>query len=194
MTPPLGTTGAPRLRVVFLTAQTDPRGCELSPLQERFLRSLPLEDAERGERNFPFRPGPAHREMPVPAASRHVGAQLARSALPGFGPRYRPEVTRELRRAARTLVLAGSCGLELLRVLDLDAEVLRRVHVLAYGPVSRGLPACGVTTVVADGDRISRLFRPRVDHRVPGGHLDYLHRPEMRDLATQVVARQRACA
>ena len=70
--------------------------------------------------------------------------------------RFEPHHAR-LRLADRTLFLAGSSGLELLYNLDLPNADLARIHVFAYGPVARRLPACDAC-FVQGRDLISRLF------------------------------------
>ena len=180
------------VRVVFLTGQSDPGSCALSPVQAAFLAALPLTDAERGPLNFPYRAGLApHRPTPLLRASWHNTRLTLAAQRPGFARAHAAPVDAELSLATRTLVLAGSCGLELLRALDLPAATLARLHVLAYGPVSRGRPACAVETVVGRGDRISLVRPAAADHVVPCGHLDYLTSPDVLGIAAAALARLR---
>lgn len=187
--------GSPTVRAVFLTGQSDPRSCALSPVQTAFLTALPLADHERGTLNFPYRPGLApHAPTPLVRASWHNTRLTLAAQRRGFARTYGAEVDDELGRARRTLVLAGSCGLELLRALDLPAATLGRLHVLAYGPVSRGRPPCAVETVVGTRDRISRVRPSAADHAVPCGHLDYLTSPAVLGIAAAALQRLRQVA
>jgi hypothetical protein len=168
-----------KLQVAFLTGQSDRAGSALSPLQERFLDALPLDEPAKVRVNFPYpastRP---HRETALLRASWNNVTQTLGARRAGFRERHRTAVSGLIERAGRTLFLAGSCGLELLGQLELDAATLSRVHVFAYGPVGRRVPVCDLRVVVGRGDWISLLMAPpavvRSAARVPGGHLAYL--------------------
>ena len=44
----------PPLQVVFLTGPSDPRSCDLSPIQRAFLDALPVPDEAKAPLNFPY--------------------------------------------------------------------------------------------------------------------------------------------
>jgi hypothetical protein len=129
--------------------------------------------------------------MPLLPASWNNYSQYRASRRPAFAARHRPAVSALLARAETTLFLAGSCGLELLVNLDLPPEELARVQVFAYGASARRRPECGLRTVHARWDWVALLgARGRLgppDHRVGGGHLGYLRRPEVLALASAYV-------
>ena len=179
-----------RLQVAFLTGQSDPGRCALSPLQSAFLDALPVPEAARVRLNFPYVAGPAHREVALLRASWNNVRQYLASRRPEFGARHRPAVLALLERAERTLLLAGSCGLELLANLDLPAATLGRVDVVAYGPVGRHQPACSSLLVQGRRDWVSRVwYRGPVDARIDCDHLGYLETRELRELCHAVVDR-----
>ena len=95
----------------------------------------------------------------------------------------------ELDRADRTLVLAGSIGLDLLGRLDLPADLLDRLTVFAYGPVATKPPTCRTLRVCSRQDWVARCFRSgrRADVYVDSGHLDYLQHPEVARLCHDLV-------
>jgi hypothetical protein len=179
------------LQIAFLTGQSDPEGCALAPSQTAFLESLPAPPSAKLARNFPYwESTPPHRETGLLRASWNNGRQYAAARHPTFAARYRPDVLAMLERAERHVLLAGSCGLELLAALALPADVLARVHVFAYGPVARRRPSCDLLIVQGRRDWLSRAYFPAADARVDCGHLDYLECPAVRDLCRAFLARQ----
>lgn len=178
------------LQVAFLTGQSDPGGCALSPVQQAFLERLPLAGVTRVSNNFPYaadtRP---YRPVSLVAASWHNTRQYLASRRAGFAEAFGPSVCRLLDRADHTVLLAGSCGLELLANLSLPAERLATVSVFAYGPVARRRPACACVVVCGDRDWLSRMAMPHADHVVQCGHMDYLESAEVQHLCAEFVGR-----
>jgi hypothetical protein len=178
------------VQALFLTGQSDPTSCALSPVQQAFLDALPLPASARLSLNFPYRTDtPPWRHTPVLVGSVNNARQYARSRRPEFAAEYAPHVQRLIVRARRTLILAGSCGLELLANLHLPREALDTVHVFAYGPTARRRPDCACVLVQGRRDWISRCwFRAdTVDHRVDCFHRDYLQSPEVLRLCIEMV-------
>lgn len=176
------------LQIAFLTGQSDPSNCALSPVQERFLRALSDERTIPVLRNFPYTGTAPHKAIPLWQASLHNLRQFLQSRKPDFSRRHAAQVTTLLLRSPRTLILAGSCGLELFCNLGLQRDVLKTCSVLAYGPVTRSLPA-GVRLRVAQGrrDLLSRAFVQKVDCALNCGHLDYLKSPAFLQYCQAVV-------
>jgi hypothetical protein len=96
-----------------------------------------------------------------------------------FRRRYRAAVEDLLSRAPHTVLLIGSCGLELFVNLRLDSRWLERTTVFAFGPVARSLPSCRCVLVQGRRDWISRIFLYRADHLIDSHHLDYLTQEEV---------------
>ena len=176
------------VQVAFLTGQSDASRCALSPVQRAFLDALPLPASARQPLNFPYDADTAAwRNVSLLTASINNGRQYLASRRPGFAERHTHHVMRELSRAPRTLILAGSAGLELLSNLRLPREALDRIHVFAYGPVARRLPDCPCVLVQGRRDWISRWWFSTVDHRVDCTHLDYLSSPEVLALCVRTL-------
>jgi hypothetical protein len=176
------------LQVMILTGQSDPGRSALSPLQEKFLAALPLPAAVKSPLNFPYAvSAEGWRNPSLLRASLANGRQYFESRRPAFAERYAPAVLRQLAQARCTVILAGSCGLELLVNLKLPADALTGVRVFAYGPVARRRPACPCVLVQGRRDWISRWWFPQVDHRVNCGHLDYLESPEVLALCIEML-------
>lgn len=183
------------LQVAFITGQSDPRRCALSPAQEAFLDTLPVPDDGKVRSNFPYDVRtPPYREVPLVAASWNNARQYLASRRPAFAEAHRRAVLRMLARAEHTVLLAGSCGLELLANVSLPETAIHRVHVFAYGSVSRHRPACETLVVQGRRDWIARAWRGPVDHLVEGGHMAYLENPEVRARCREFVVRVAARA
>ncbi|GAA1539615.1 hypothetical protein [Nocardioides humi] len=178
-----------RLQVLHLTGQSDPRSCALSPAQHAFLDDLPLPEDAKVRLNFPYDAGLApYRRVPLWRGSLCHAVLFGRIRLArgAWARRHRPLVERRLRAADRTLVLAGSIGLDLLGRLDLPADLLDRLTVVAYGAVAPRPPACRTIRVGSRADHLARWWPHDVE--VAAGHLDYLASPELARLCRELVA------
>lgn len=176
-------------QVMLLTGQSDPRSCALSPVQRAFLEALPVATEAQVDLNFPYDAGlRPYRPVPLWLASlRHLLLFLRiRVRRRGWAARHRPTVAAQLARADRTLVVAGSIGLDLLGRLDLPAAVLDRVVVVAYGAVATHPPACRTIRVGSRGDHLARWWPS--DVYVDAGHLDYLAAPQLAEICRAVLA------
>lgn len=162
-----------RWQVAFLTGQSEPRSCALSPVQRRFLDNLAASVTVDG--NFPYAaPTREFRPTPLLRASFNNARQYLRSRRPEFRDAFRPAMDALLARSERTLLLAGSCGLELFNNLDLSRTQLECCAVFAYGPVARRRPDCDNRLLQGRYDALSRWYFPHVDIRVDAGHMGYL--------------------
>ncbi|MCX6550347.1 MAG: hypothetical protein NTY02_04950 [Acidobacteria bacterium] len=178
------------IQIAFMTGQSDPESCALSPAQAAFLDRLAIPEAARVNRNFPYADQtPPYRDVSLAAASWQNMRQYLVSRTPAFAAAHRPAVVRMLARADHTVLLAGSCGLEILANLELPGPVLQGVHVFAYGPVARHRPACDTVVVRGGGDWIARAWGGHVDHLVEGGHMGYLANEDVAALCQTFVAR-----
>ncbi|MBM7518428.1 hypothetical protein [Nocardioides nitrophenolicus] len=177
------------VQVLHLTGQSDPRSCALSPAQHAFLDDLPVPESAKVRLNFPYddRLAP-YRPVPLWLGSlRHlVLFWRIRLRRRSWAARVTPSVTRQLLAADRTLVLAGSIGLDLLGRLSLPAPVLDRLVVVAYGAVATRPPDCRVIRVGSRSDHLARWWP--ADVLVDAGHLDYLAAPELATLCRSLLA------
>ena len=177
------------LQLAFLTGQSDPRCCALSPAQQAFGEALLAPGRWLQPLNFPYRQHPApHAPVPLLRASWHNGRQYLLSRRASFAQQHQSDLQALLQNAPHTVLLAGSCGLELLANLGLPDKTLARVSVFAYGPVARRAPAVArLQTVAGRQDWIARLGWRGAATPVRGGHLDYLRQPEVLALARNFV-------
>ncbi len=184
----------PPLQIAFLTGRSDPRSAALSPLQTAFLDTLPAPDGWKVRVNFPYpAAAPPFRATPLLLASWRNSCQYLASRRAAFAGRHRAAVLDRLAAAERTLLLAGSSGLELLANLRLPAAALARLHVFAYGPVARRLPDCDCRLVQGRRDWISRAgLRPGGAARVDSGHLGYLADPAVLRLCSEYLQELRS--
>lgn len=179
-------TAAARPRIAFLTGQSDPGRCALSPAQQRTLDALAAgaDDIERVPLNFPWTADTAPwRPVPLLRASLANGRQYLvarRGTLSPFASRDIVAARAWLASTPRMLLLVGSCGLSLLDALlaPLDSGARARLCVVAYGAVAPRWPAhINGVQLRGDRDRIARWLGP-VDGPAPQtlscGHMDYL--------------------
>ncbi len=182
-------TAAP-IRIAFLTGRSDPSRCGLSPQQQSFLGALRAPGRACIHRNFPYvAPTSGYAGVPLPlAAWRNLGDYIG-ARRPAFAMQHRGPVTAMFEGDGAVVLLAGSCGLELLSNLHLDVSLRARLHVFAYGPVARQAPdVARLLCVQGRGDWISRVGWHGPVHRVDGGHMDYLRHPEVRMLCEDFIA------
>ena len=78
---------------------------------------------------------------------------------------------------AHTVVMAGSIGLDLLRMLRIPAEVWRHTDVVAYGATTGWSPPARLLRIRGRQDLIA--VRHRDDVAVGCGHLGYLEDPDV---------------
>ena len=180
-------TSSTTLQVLYLTGQSDPRSCALSPVQHAFLDELPVPETVKVRLNFPYdaRLAP-YREVPIWLGSlRHLVLFVRiRLLMTSWAAKHRPRVEEQLRRADHTLVLAGSIGLDLLGRLGLPSDLLDRLTVVAYGAVATRPPDCRTIRVASSSDHLARWWRR--DLEVESGHLDYLGSREFAELCHRV--------
>lgn len=175
-----------RVSVAFLTGRSDPGSNALSPAQRGFMERSPVPAGQWLDRNFPYAECGAWRETPLLRASVNNSLEYLLSRRERFRQRYRTSFMETFAGDAPVILLTGSCGLELLVNLRLPCEFLERLHVFAYGPVSRSTPDCATLQLVqGNQDMISRWWHSWVDHRIACGHMDYLDSPEMMALFSE---------
>lgn len=165
--------------VAFFTGQSDPSGNALSPGQREFLSRSGVPPEQRLELNFPYQPSAAWRNTSLLGASLANARQYLGSRNEAFAETHREAFLETFSGFPNVILLAGSCGLELLANLRLPEAFLRRLHVFAYGPVSRSIPSCATFWIVqGKRDPISKWWHPKADHVISCGHMDYLESEE----------------
>lgn len=157
------------------------RGCTgLSQEQQDFQHRSAIPKSHWLPHNFPY-----HATSPFPERFHLLSASInnvthyLRSRRSSFVNEHRHVVTEIFEPHATILLLAGSCGLELLNNLHLPADLRSRIHIFSYGPVSRRIPdVASHLFVQGTHDWLSRFYHPRADHRYPCPHMGYLRAPE----------------
>jgi hypothetical protein len=176
-------------RVAFLTGQSDPQRCALSPQQQGFLDGLPLPAGiERVRQNFPWDAHTAPWRPTSLLRASWANWRQYRAARTGRMPTsVVAHAHAWLQRAPRTLLLVGSCGLQLLDALLADGPLATRapLRVVAYGAVGRRWPA-GIDGAHLRGRRdwVAACAPPRGAPpalAVDCDHLNYLRHPALRD-------------
>ncbi|AEO42808.1 hypothetical protein LN565_16380 [Xanthomonas euvesicatoria pv. euvesicatoria] len=170
------------LQIAFLTGQSDPASCALSAEQGAFLQQLQGAGRQLLDCNYPYRRnGAPHRRTPLWRASLSNARQYLAARHARLAEADRKRVHALLDQAPMTLLLAGSCGLQLLTALQLPDALRARLAVFAYGPVCDAPSVFGQLRVVQGrSDWISRtLFDGQVDARPACGHMAYLRNAEV---------------
>jgi hypothetical protein len=173
----------------WLSGQSSYRHSQLSPGQLDLLDALAGLGCATVRCGLPFNAAAQalpYSAEPLAAASARNAAQFLAARL---DHRFQAELARHLqpladRTSRRLVLLCGSCGMELLAAalprLRLPWEL--RILAIALGPVGRR-PAgqLQLHVIQGSGDWISRLgYRGPADLRVPGGHMAYLDRADVR--------------
>lgn len=180
-----------RPRIAFLTGQSDPTRCALSPQQSALLAELAA-DAEGIDGvalNYPWRSDSEDwRPVPLWRAS-FANARQYLTARRGVEAAL-PAAREWLLRAPRSLLLVGSCGLSLLEAMlgDADDAAYARLRVVAYGAVGPRWPrALQGHALRGRFDWIARALGPAglppsgvSQQLLDCGHMDYLQRPQSR--------------
>jgi hypothetical protein len=169
-----------RLIAAFITGHSV-RGCTgLSREQIDFQKRSAIPQEQWLPHNFPYsETHPFPEPVPLLAASLSNIVHFWESRLPAYKNRHRDAVAGIFSGHDAVILVAGSCGLELLNNLGLPAEVLRRLHVFACGPVSWRLPETASCLVLQGaGDPVSRCFHRKADHWIDCAHMGYLQSPE----------------
>lgn len=179
------------LQLAFLTGQSDPARCALSPQQRAFGQALLAPGRVLHPCNFPYDAAtPDHQPAALLAASWHNTRHYLRSRRPGFAAAHGPALAQLLQAAPHTLLLAGSCGLEQLANLELPPALAQRCSVLAYGPVARRAPRVAqLQVLVGRQDWVSRLGWRGARQWIDSGHMDYLQQPAVLAIARELAAR-----
>ncbi|WP_372356278.1 hypothetical protein ACCP99_13865 [Xanthomonas sp. NCPPB 3443] len=170
------------LQIAFLTGQSDPASCALSAEQGAFLQQLQGAGRQLLDCNYPYRRnGAPHRRTPLWRASLSNARQYLAARHARLAEADRKRVHALLDQAPMTLLLAGSCGLQLLTALQLPDALRARLAVFAYGPVCHAPSVfCQLRVVQGRSDWISRtLFDGQVDARPACGHMAYLRNAEV---------------
>lgn len=166
-------------KVVWLSGASDPFSSALSGAEERLLASFDVPREEIVWSNFPYAGPSSLRRVPLPLAALSNVLQF----LVASTPVYRWFAARHWRALCDStscvLVVAGSCGAQLLRALERTSPAGVRVHALALGPVSWRAPRGLERALVGTADGYSRMFTrtypsARVDAVAGVTHMDYL--------------------
>lgn len=175
------------LQIAFITGRSLPGNFALSPSQRAFMATLNREGRCLAV-NFPWAMGVDDwRATPILQASWNNACDYLGSRRPAFSQTYQEATRKLLASADHTLLLAGSCGLELFNNLQLPAADLLRVSIFAYGPVARHRPTCRHLLVQGQKDWISRFWFRDVDTHIACTHMNYLAQPALSDLCRRFI-------
>lgn len=177
------------LIIAFLTGQSRPGCCALSPEQRLFLNQLAAPGREVVPLNFPYRASGYFRRVPLLVASWRNFAGYFASRRPAFAAAHRAEVAGLIARAERMVFLAGSSGLELFNNLGLSEAEERKCRLICFGPVARRIPRHAPAVLVQGSrDALSRAFFRNEPAALNCGHMEYLRDPGFLKLCREHIA------
>lgn len=175
MTPP---------RLALLTGRSDPARTGLPGAQAAFLAAVTPPGLVAVQDGYPWIGGPPEEPVPLPLAAWRNASQW-RAARSGAA---RAEVSSRLRALAPSVLITGSCGLDLLHC-GWEEGPCRLV--IALGPVMAlrpSWPGVRLVTVIGRRDLVSRgLHRAAPDISVPCGHMGYWTCPQTRAAVAAVL-------
>lgn len=177
------------MKAIFLTGQSNRHCCQLSPKQKRLADFLSKEGVFVASLNFPYDSEMStYHETNLLNASWSNGLQYFSSRKPSFEKQYRAQVIKQFEQEGYSIVLAGSCGLELFNNLHLPDNILKNLHVIAYGPVARTQPKSQFTMVQGRDDWLSKCFFKEVNYLVDCGHMNYLDSDDVISALLEIIS------
>lgn len=183
-------------KIAILSGLSDPSTCALSKVQRKFLDALETPASTKVFRNFPWIEADDVRpEPPILRASWQNVRQYLGAERPAFVAQARRH-WRALRESTDArLILALSCGFEILRHLIDEYDDPETLTILALGPVARAWPDFPCTLLYGSRDPIARVFSPRWSSTLPSriidiptvGHLDYFGNADVLRIANELL-------
>jgi hypothetical protein len=164
---------ATQYKIAFLTGLSNPNSCALSKVQKQFLARLELPEIYKLYLNFPYVLSKGEENEPLWKASLHNTQQFLNAHS------YKNFIRAHLVHLANTtehlILIAGSCGLEILNVGLNDEATKKILHVYALGPVAWQKPGYPCILIQGSSDYISKLFFRKVAFQPPDvNHMNYL--------------------
>lgn len=180
------------LQIAYITGRSRPGYAQLSPVQSAFINQLARPERRLIRLNFPYfchaDNTPGIRPARLLTASFNNSRDYYTSRYHSFQQRYQSSVAELLAQAKNTVLLAGSCGLELFNNLHLPGELMPSTTLIAYGAVARKRPACRHILIQGDRDWLSKIYFRSVDYKVSCGHMNYLSSPEVFAICERYIA------
>lgn len=174
----------PSLTIALITGQSRLGNNSLSPIQEEFLKSISIPDDDVVQHNFPYvNLNTKYKPTNLLFASLSNACFYLLSRFHLFKTMHQRDFFEFISNKNHTVLIAGSCGLELIHNLDIPDSLLGKLSIIAVGPVSRGLPGCNAIVIQGLKDGISRfLYNSKVDYFINNGHLNCLASLEVRGI------------
>lgn len=178
------------VKVAILSGLSDPATCALTAVQQRFLDALDVPADWKVRLNFPYVPS-CSTPRPAPPLWR-ASMQNLRQFLIAGRVEYRQAAHRHwesLRRSCEHVVIVAlSCGYEIIRQCLRIPATLAPSHVIALGPVGWQSATFSCTFVQGSRDYLSKCFFRAADIVLPGlGHIGYLEHPRVIQLTNELL-------
>jgi hypothetical protein len=177
-----------RFKIVIVTGLSDPNSCRLTEAQLSLINLPALPPDSVVTENFPFvqQPEGSMSSRSLAQASLANGLQFFRTWTAGYRNLAAVHWASLLQSVDHLLVVAGSCGIQLVTSCPAIQQAADKVRLLALGPVGTRQPRLSTVLVQGQRDWLSRSFFPRPDLIVARvGHLDYWENSLVRELVDQ---------
>lgn len=176
------------MKIAFMTGLSSWNNNKLSPIQETFLNNLKTEEKNKIYLNFPFiDKNQVYKKPHIILASISNACQYFLSKTIWI-KKHQKELRELLKTEKVLLLLVGSCGLEILRNMDLSTMDRNKIHVITYGGVAKKTPDYKyITLVQGDKDWISRLWIKEYDLIIQSDHMNYLESEELLNFTNQYI-------
>ena len=183
----------PLIQIAFMTGRSIRDNRQLSVEQRDCLSQLNRPGRKLIMSNFSYEQesleSSALREVGLLSASLNNSRDYITSRWPSFRKRYQAPFIDFLDLAHHTIIISGSCGLELFNNLHLPERLMNTTSIIAYGAVARKRPRCHHLLVQGDRDWISRIWFRRGDYQISCGHMDYLTNTRWLEILEQFIKR-----
>lgn len=176
------------MKIAFITGLSTWGNHSLSPEQTSFLNSLQTEENNKIYCNFPYTNNVKkykHTNVVLASFSNALQYFLSRTK---WIENKSTQLKHIIKENDKVLLLAGSCGLELLNNIKFSKEEKEKIHIIAYGAVARKIPDFQYLTLIqGKKDFIARIWIHIYDIKIEGHHMNYLESKEFLDFVNSYV-------
>ena len=178
------------MKVGFITGFSNWGNNSLSPIQFEFMKNINIKESNKIYLNFPYiNNNQLYKDPNIVSASISNAAQymLSKTSWLKNKEQHFKSIIKE---ENKILLLSGSCGLEIIRNMNLLKEEKEKIHIIAYGGVAKEIPDFKYLTLVqSKNDWISRIWIKDYDLMIEGNHMNYLQSSQLLNFINEYVGK-----
>lgn len=177
-----------KYKIAFLTGLSNYGNNMLSPTQTQFLKQLNEKEENKIYRNFPYtNEQKIYKEPNIIYASLSNALQYFLSKT-SWIKKQTVCLKNILKEEDNLVLLVGSCGLEILKNMNLTQIEKDKIHIIVYGGVAKKIPNYQNTILVqGKSDWIARLWIKKYDIMIVSNHMNYLDSPELLSIVNNYI-------